>query len=242
MALSNPCKIVDALSRWQYDAVRGINRKFAQLQRTAELLAQLGDLSTLVPNIAALIPVADINFSSYNELAAMCPALGLPSPGEASINELRAKVVGAYGNLVRRVLNHPYTRMGNLQEQLNRYQNRIGMSTATATDYLACLQAACNAIDDAAGQFEGITKEGIEKELAAFSGGYLANAGEVLSGPYKTKHEQSQQALAQLGELGAEVKQPFSAAKAAMSTTVASADESTVNSSGRELTDLPYVS
>lgn len=236
-----PCQVVDALARHQYDAVRGVNKKFAQLRRLAELLQQLGDLSTLVPNISALIPVADINFSTYNELAAMCPALGLPSPGEASINELRAKVVGAYGNLARRVLNHPYTRMGNLQGVLNRYQSKVNLSMATATDYLACLQAACNALDTAAGLFDGVTKESVEKELSQFASGYVASAGEVLTGPLKAKNDEAKATLVQLQDLGADVKPGFAAAKAALSSgAVAEVDETDVDNS-QQLRNLPYV-
>lgn len=213
---ANPCAVVDALARMQYDIIRRINRKFESLRRLAALLEDLGNLEELVPNISGLIPVASIDFDTYNQLAAACPFLNLPFPGDASLAALRAQVIAAYANLVKGVLNHPWTRMASLQEDLYNFQQKVNFALGMAQSYIQCLQAACNAVSAVGSAFEKITHADIKKELDAFTRGYVANAGQVLTEPMRIKSDEAQSARTELVNLGADFGGDYRTVRAAL--------------------------
>jgi len=235
----NVCAPIDALARFQLDVVRRLNKKFEQLRRLASLLEQLGNLSELVPNIAGLIPVVDIDLSVYNQLAAACPFLNLPAPGEASLNELRAKVIAAYANLARKVLNHPWNRLGALQGELSKLQAQLNAPLATATNFIQCLQAACTAAVQAGTVLGSFSVGQINTEIAKFNEFYVEQAGQVLTGPAETKFNEAQNTFKTLNELGAGVKDDYSFAKAE-ATRPPTSPEVVVQTTGREYKLQPF--
>ena len=214
MASANPCAVTDALARMQYDLIRRVNRKFESVRRLAALLMDLGNLSDLVPNIAALIPVVDIDFNTYNQLAAACPFLNLPFPGDASLAELRSKVIAAYANLMKGLLNHPWSRMGKLQEEFDQFTAKVNAVLGQGASYLECLQAACNAVSATGSAFQKVTQAHIQKELTAYGKGYLASAGKVLTDPMQTKYNDTVAVRSLLTNSGAEFVGDFNTVSA----------------------------
>jgi hypothetical protein len=222
MATLAACNLIDSLAEFQFDVIRRVNRKFIALQRLAELLEQLGDISTLIPNIAKLIdsfiPVANIDLELYNQLASACPFLNLPAPGEASLAELQARVVAAYSNLTRQLLNHPWLRMGLLQNQLARFQSKVDMTLATGLNFIQCLQAACQAVEGTASFFEGISNADVQKEITSFTTNFVEQGGSVLSEGARTKNTEAKELIDQMKALGADVGDDYTTAKAKLST------------------------
>lgn len=238
-----PCGIADALAYFQYDIIKRLNRKFAMLRRLAQILEELGNLSELVPNINALIPVLGIDLSAYNQLAAACPFLNLPAPGEASLNSLRGQVIAAYGNLAKNVLNHPWTRMGALQEQLTKFQNKISAPLAQGQSYLQCFQAACAAVSQASTMFKNVTQANLSKELSTFSANYVNNAGQVLSEGATIKYGEAKDAYSTLQNLGADTGTDYSTLRAQTTASPSSLVQSptVVQGSGIEYANPPFV-
>lgn len=237
------CGIVDALAYFQYDIIQRLNRKFAMLQRLAQILEELGNLSELVPNINALIPVLGISFAAYNQLAAACPFLNLPFPGDASLNALRSQVIAAYANLAREVLNHPWTRMGQLQSELLAFQNKISAPLAQGASYLQCLQAACNAVEQAGSAFKNIAQADINKELGTFAANYVSNAGQVLTEGARIKAGEASDAYTTLRDLGADTGSDFATVKAQTTATPSSllVSPTVAQGSGIEYANPPFV-
>jgi hypothetical protein len=213
---ATPCQVTDALARMQYDIIVRVNRKFDAERRLAVLLMDLGSLEELVPNINALIPVLSIDFGTYNQLAAACPFLGLPFPGEKSLIELRSAVIGAYANLAKSLLNHPWSRLGKLQGEFDKFANKINFGLGTARSYIQCLQAACNAVGALGSAFVNVTQANISSELAKFAAGYTANAGQVLTAPMKLKVAEAIDTKNELINLGGDFKSDYNTAKAAL--------------------------
>ena len=213
---ATPCQVTDALARMQYDIIVRVNRKFDAMRRLAQLLMDLGSLEELVPNINALIPVADIDFDTYNQLAAACPFLGLPFPGERPLVELRSAVIGAYANLVKSSLNHPWSRMGKLQGEFDKFTNSVNFGLGMARSYIQCLQAACNAVGAVGSAFVKVTQADIQKELTKFASDYTANAGQVLTAPMKLKVAEAVDTRNELTDLGADFRGDYNAVKATL--------------------------
>lgn len=213
---ANPCAVVDALARMQYDIIRRVNRKFEALRRLAQLLEDLGNLSDLVPNINALIPVVDIDFDTYNQLAAACPFLNLPFPGEASLVELRQRVIGAYSNLMKDLLNHPWIRMGKLQDEMSKFQSKVNFALGMGASYIECLLAACNAVSAVGSAFQKVSQADIQKEISTFTSNYMANAGQVLTEPMRTKYATAIETRDELANLGADFRGDYRTVRAAI--------------------------
>ena len=213
---ADPCQVVDTLAAFQLDVLRRINRKFAALRSLAQLLEQLGNLDELVPNIGALIPVVDIDLAIYENLVANCPYLNLPPYTTGDLNQLQVQVTGAYANFFRKLLNHPYNRMGQLQEQLINFQGEVDAAITDAGDFLRCLQTVCAAGRAVAGQLNSLTNADIAKEIGIFAENYAASAGQVMTEGMRIKYQEVQDAMTQLKDLGADVGQDYAAAKAAM--------------------------
>lgn len=213
---ADPCQVVDTLAAFQLDVLRRINRKFAALRSLAQLLEQLGNLDELVPNIGALIPVVDIDLAIYENLVANCPYLNLPPYTTGDLNQLQVQVTGAYANFFRKLLNHPYNRMGQLQEQLINFQGEVDAAITDAGDFLRCLQTVCAAGRAVAGQLNSLANADIAKEIGIFAENYAASAGQVMTEGMRIKYQEVQDAMTQLKDLGADVGQDYTAAKAAM--------------------------
>jgi hypothetical protein len=199
-----PCQVLDALAQFQYDVVRRLNRKFNALRRIAELLEQVGDIGVLIPNIAELIPITSITLDTYQRLVENCPFLGLPDVSVANLGELRLKVEVAYGNLVRKLLNHPHLRMTKLQGVLTKFQNDLNAGAAVANDFILCLQTICDTIGAVGTAFQNITQADIRKEIANYTKNYIENAGEILTDPMKVKATQVQDTIREIRDLSTE--------------------------------------
>lgn len=216
------CSITDALAEAQFEVLKRINNKFDALRRLAELLEQLGDLSVLIPNLSQLIPILDIDLDAYVNLRANCPFLNLPPVNEASLDGLRNQVLSAYSQLTSRVLNHPWMRMGKLQDQLSRYQAQFNTAFAEGSQYIQCLQAACQTAEALADTGESFAKRvvntDIGNELARFSRNYVDQAGQVLTNAGKAKYEQAARVVDRMKELGADVGNDYKTAKQAATT------------------------
>jgi hypothetical protein len=196
-----PCAVIDSLAQFQYDVVRRLNRKFNALRRIAELLEQVGDVGVLIPNIAELIPIQSITLDTYQRLYENCPFLGLPDVSVANLGELRLKVQAAYGNLVRKLLNHPHLRMTKLQNALTKFQNDLNAGAAVVSDYLLCLQTICDTIGAAGTAFQNITQADIQSELAKYTKNFVENAGEILTEPMKAKAGQVEDTIREIRDL-----------------------------------------
>lgn len=206
----NPCNVLDALSDFQYDLMRRLNKKFEQLRRLASLLEQLGDLSWLIPNLNALIPVVNIDFDVYNQLAANCPFLGLPgNPVQGNLNALRAEVLAAYDNYARKILNHPFIRMGELQEEMTKFQTQITGALSQGQDFIRCLQAMCAAGSALQSTVSQLAKTDIDATVTKFTENFVTNAGQVLTDPMKQKYQQATDALGTIQGLGSDVGKDY---------------------------------
>lgn len=213
--MANVCAITDALAEAQYYSLQKLNRKFEALRRLAQQLEALGDLSTLIPNITDLVPVLDIDISTYTELASACPFLNLPAFNEASLEQLRREVITAYDRLVRNVLNHPWTRMGQLQEQLSMYQQRVNALFAQGAQYLQCLQAACQAAQSTGRFLSRVSADDITKEFGKYTDNFVSKGGQVLTESGQAKYAQAVDTVEAMRDLGSEVTPSFAVSKAA---------------------------
>jgi len=206
----NPCSVLDALSDFQYDLMRRLNKKFEQLRRLASLLEQLGDLSAFIPNLNALIPVADIDFDVYNQLAANCPFLGLSgNPVQGNLNVLRAEVLSAYDNYARKLLNHPWMRMGELQAEMTKFQTQITGALTQGQDFIRCLQAMCAAGSALQSTVSKLAQTDVQATVDKFTSNFVTNAGQVLTAPMKQKYDQMTDTLGAVQGLGSDVGKDY---------------------------------
>lgn len=175
---ADPCAITGALAADYQNAVTAINRKFNALQRLAELLEQLGDVSALLEGInpSALIPLYAINFDAYTDLVNACPFLNLPkTPSNASTAQLQQMVSSAYAGMIRKLNLHPFIRLGSLQAQLNKVQTSVNEALNTGEQFVQCLAQACAST---VGLF---MTTNFQQQLDQFKRGYLASNGQVLT-------------------------------------------------------------
>ncbi|MGV0949068.1 MAG: hypothetical protein ACOYB3_00040 [Azonexus sp.] len=187
MALGQVCGVIDALADFQQRIIDAINNKFAALRRLAELLEALADLTGFIPDISKLIPISSIDLSVYETLRAQCPFLKLP-PAEGDpeqlLGMLRAEVNAAYGALLGKLNLHPLSRLSKLQEKLDDYQQRFNVAALGGTDFMACLQAACQAAVAVEGTVSNLSNTSASK-VAESAKTYLKNTvtdqGKVLS-------------------------------------------------------------
>lgn len=206
----NPCNVLDALSDFQYDLMNRLNKKFEQLRRLAALLEQLGDLSWLIPNLNALIPIISIDFDVYNQLAANCPFLGLPgNPVQGNLDSLRAKVLSAYDNYARKILNHPWVRMGQLQNEMTKFQTQITGALSQGQDFIRCLQAMCAAGSALQSTVSKLSQTDISSTVSKFTDNFVTNAGQVLTDPMKQKYAQMTDALDTIQSFGSGVGKDY---------------------------------
>jgi hypothetical protein len=211
MAIGNPCAVMQALVNWEMQAIRMLNKKFAALQRLAQLIEQFGDINTLIPNLnrllGTLVPVDALNLDIFSVLQTACPFLGLPPYSNADLNELKSKLQTAYSRLLGDIANHPWMRLDRLQEQLNDFQNKINYPYGA--DYLRCMNAVCGALDAAGSLYSGLANANISKELALFSKNFVQGAGEVLTEPMKLKRNEAMNVYNAVSDLRSDTVQDF---------------------------------
>lgn len=172
------CSVTGVLAADYQNAVTAINRKFNALQRLAELLEQLGDVSALLEGInpAALIPLYAINLDVYTDLVAACPFLNLPkTPSNTSTAELQSMVSSAYARLIQKLNLHPFIRLGALQAQMDKVQAQVNTALNTGNQFVQCLMQACSST---AGF---VLNTNFQQQLDLFKRGYLASNGQVLT-------------------------------------------------------------
>jgi hypothetical protein len=201
LIVNQPCQVIDALAKFQFDVISRLNRKFNALRRIAELLEQIGDVRDLVPNIESLIPVTSITLETYHRLVVNCPFLHLPDASEANLGELRQRVVAAYAALIRQLLNHPHLRMGKLQAVLSRFQQDLNSGAAVVADYLTCLQTICDTAESAVSAFSAISQADIQKEVSTYTKNFVTNGGKVLTHGMEVKEKQIVTTIGQIQDL-----------------------------------------
>lgn len=205
--MSNPCGVLQALVNWELNMLQLLNKKFAALRRLAALLEQLGDISTLLPNLSGLVPVAEIDISVYTDLQVNCPFLNLPPYSNEDIATLRSRVNAAYASLASTLSLHPYMRMDRVQKMLNDFQETINFPYGE--DYIRCLNSICAAIGTAGSLLEGVRQMDIQHELEAFGRDFVENAGQVLTEPMRIKRNEAMQLYNQVLDLRDESVQDF---------------------------------
>lgn len=183
MAGANPCAITGVLAQDYANAVRTINRKFNALQRLAELLEQLGDLTSFIPpNLSAFIPLYLINLDAYTNLVQACPFLNLPAtPSNATTAELQGLVNSAYARVIQKLQQHPIFRLGKLQDQLNKVQTSLNGPLNTGAQFLQCLNQACASGAIGASFVSEVAQDDFSAQIDQYTRTYLANGGKVLT-------------------------------------------------------------
>lgn len=198
----NPCAITDILANDYNEAIKTINRKFAALQRLSQLLEQIGDISGFIPNIGALIPIYLIDVSSYATLVAACPFLNLPkSPSTEDIGKLQSQVADAYGRLVSQLYQHPWLRMGKLQDQMNKVQGKVNDILNEGTQFMQCLQAACGAVDAATNFVNEISQTDFQENFDTYTRQFVGSNGQIMNDAMQQKFDQVQGGINQINEL-----------------------------------------
>jgi len=182
----------------------------------------LGDLQQLIPQIGSLIPLATIDLDAYNQIRAACPFLNLPPAdpsGDANtaVASLRAQIALAYAQFTGKLLNHPWNRMGKLQDEMNDFYSKIQAGAAPITSFLQCLQAACAGVSAGVALATDLSNTNIGQEVTKYGENFVQNGGKVLSAPAQLKAQETQEAISKMKELGADVGQDYTDAKAALS-------------------------
>ena len=176
---ANPCAITNVLANDYANAVTAVNRKFNALQRLAELLEQLGDISGLLAsfNPSALIPLYLIDLDAYTNLVTACPFLNLPpTPSNASTAILQDQVASAYARLIQSLNLSPFIRLDKLQAQMDKVQSKFNDVLNTGSQYMQCLQQACSSVSGVASFVNNF-----QSELDQYRRTYLAANGQVLT-------------------------------------------------------------
>ena len=184
--LSQVCGVVDALSNFQVQVMNALNGRFLALRRLAELLEAAGDLTGFIPDISKLIPLYQIDASIYENLRVECPFLNLPPASENAeqfIGGLRAQLNAAYAQILRQLDLHPFSRIGLLQQKLDDFQSRLNLAALQGTDFLQCLQAACQA----AQAVSNISAPDVGKIATDYYKNFIQDQGQVLSAQAKAK-------------------------------------------------------
>ena len=210
-SISNACSIVDALAALQFDLLRRINKKFAALRSLARTLEQLADLQSWIPDLTRLVPVASIDLSLYNYLAASCPYLNLP-PADGDLNQLQVAVRNAYTSLYASIRRSPHFRLGQVQDQMDKFQSKLTGSLGQASQFLQCLNAVC-AAGEASKLLLAPSQKSLKQAVDTYADNFVRDAGSVLSSTGKAKYAEAVDGLSQLQALGADVKSDYATAK-----------------------------
>lgn len=201
------CGVIDALANFQQSIIDAINGKFAALRRLAELLERLGDLSAFIPDISQLVPISSIDISIYENLRSSCPFLNLPpasgDPGQV-LGNLRSQVDAAYGRLLSNLDVNPLSRMSKLQQRFDDYQAKFNLGALKGTDFMSCLQAACQAAVQVEGVVSNLSNTSPTKVLNSAKT-YLNNMvnqqGQILNDGAKQKVSEWQSTRSAVQEL-----------------------------------------
>jgi hypothetical protein len=138
------CDFLAGLSVADLWAMEQLNRKFNGLRRLAYLLESSLDPTSLVPDITRLVPLNQIDLSTYQYMRLACPFLNLPD-AQAGLDALKAQLADAYQDLINMLLEHPWWQMNDLQRMLDRFQNELSFDMGRVSGYLKCAAAVCGA-------------------------------------------------------------------------------------------------
>lgn len=201
------CGVVDALADFQQKVIEAVNAKFAALRRLSELLEQLADVTGFVPDISKLVPISSIDLSVYETLRNSCKFLNLP-PAEGDpeqvLGQLRAQVNAAYGRLLGQLNLNPLSRMSKLQQKVDDYQQRFNVGALAGTDFMSCLQAACQAVVAVEGTVSNLSNTSpskVTEQAKTFLKNTVTDQGKVLSAAAQVKVENWQSTRDGVAEL-----------------------------------------
>ena len=184
--MSTECKTIDALGFAQLRAMERMNRKIYGLQRVGELLSNAANPAGLMPDVDTLIPIRDIDPTALQTLQTGCPGIfsGLEQP--VSLESFREHVLVAYRGLFSKLDNHPWSRLGRLQDKLNRFQAKFTHLDLNGVQaMLNCVGAVC----DAANQLpENIRHQ--QAVIDQYQQNFPGGVGQVLTAPMQAKKNQ----------------------------------------------------
>lgn len=249
MASFNPCAVTGALADAQYDLIKRVNRKFESLRRLAILLEQLGDLTTLIPDINKLIqnmiPVNLIDFSVYNSLAQACPFLGLPAYGDAPLQQLQDQVSGAYARMAGKISNSPYMRMGALQTELENfvtnldgYRDMFNDYASQGAQYMECLTSMCQAGAQVYSLAGKVPSDELTVVMNKFQNNIVTEGGNVMTAGGKQKYAEAKSARDALKGIGGEITDDYQTIQNTPVTVVASGESAPLET--QSYTQLPF--
>jgi len=223
---ATPCSILNTVSQFQLDAMTQLNKKLMGLQSTAQLLEQNGDSAAsfiiqLNNSTDSLARITDVDKDLYDQLVAACPFLtnsvtgsgGTSSGGSAasSVESLQATVLKSYNSLINKLLNHPYSRMQNLQGELDNTVNQFAANTILATDFTRCMQQACSSI-----LFSDLAPDNLKQQAEMYQRNFTDGTAKVLSQSQQDKADLVTSLIGHLQGLGATAGKTYSKAKAAL--------------------------
>lgn len=144
----NPCAILASLNNLEARLLGRLFSKWEGLHRLADLLERAGDISSLIPNPAYLVPLNALDLSVYDRIRASCPMLGLPAADLGGLSDLRRRLENAYWDLLRRLQAHPWNRLMDLDRELGNFLKKLG----PVNDWSRCLNTLCESFgsEDAA--------------------------------------------------------------------------------------------
>lgn len=185
-----PCDISNSALNGLVSKLDFLNRKFTTLRRLGELLENAVDPSRLVPFLPNLINVNSITLDTYQQLRSSCPFLGLPDIYDDGLGQLQGILFGAYQDLVNKLKIHPWSKLGKLQDELDRIQSSINVAFADVEKYLLCANAACATVDLATRQ-----------TVSTYQENFVDNQNGVLTESMREKSNQINGMITQLQTL-----------------------------------------
>lgn len=201
------CGYIDALADFQQKIIEAINGKFAALRRLANLLEQLADVTSFIPDISRLLPISSIDLSVYETLRAECPFLDLP-PGQGDpdqvLGQLRAQVNAAYGRLIGQLDKHPLARMSKLQAKIDDFQQQFNLGTLGGIDFMQCLQAACQAavaVEGTVSNLSNTSSSKVYESAKTYLKNIVTDEGKILTKAAQAKVDDWQATRNALSEL-----------------------------------------
>lgn len=200
MALSDICGISNVLGSDYLAAITSINRKFNALRRFSELLEQLGNVSALIPDISNLIPIGAITSPNYQALVSACPFLNLPKiPSDIDLSNLRNLVSSAYKSIIQTLTNHPFSRLGNLQGQLDKFQSKLSGALGGGAQFLQCFQQACSG--DGISFVNNFSSTSAQAQISQFNQNFVATGGQILTPEMQRKVTAIKDSISRVNQL-----------------------------------------
>jgi hypothetical protein len=174
-----------------------LNRKFDALQRVAQAIEEAGDPASLIPDPSQLIPVVNLDLTTYNNIRSNCPFLGLPAADIdhlTGLNDIRSKLSSAYSDLISDLEKHPWLRFDRLQGMLDRALSQATASLSEVQGYLQCATSICGAS----------TSEEISRNQAImekYAQNFVDGPGTILTSSMVTKKNQVNTAISAIRAL-----------------------------------------